>query len=384
MRWIAMLSVAAGIVLLVTLVLAMQSPGQLAFALPDYSPLTVKSGNSFSTGENTVISPTDYAYLPLINRGPELMPWIDPGDRQTSLDYYNQVYRASEGIPIDWTGNYADCDAGETSPVFRSAVQLRINYFRAMAGVPDTIRLSEEYNRKAQQAALMMSVNGQLNHYPPPSWLCYTAEGSEAAGSSNLFLSVYGPTAITGYMEDSGSGNYFVGHRRWILYPQTLQMGTGDIPNTGSYWSSNALWVFDENIRNPRPQTREEYVAWPPPGYIPYQVVFQRWSFAYAAADFSQASVTMNSGGQAIPVAIQAVANGYGENTLVWVPDLSFDAPPQGDTAYDVTVIGVKINGVSRNFAYKVILFDPGSLAGTPVETPLRQLYEAPAQPADH
>ncbi len=384
MHRIAVLGMAVGIVLLVTVVLAMQSPRQLAFALTGSSSLAVKSVNSLSIGENIAITSTNYAYLPLITRPPELMPWIDPGDRQTSLDYFNQVYRASEGIPIDWTGSHANCDPGDTSPDFREAVQLRINYFRAMAGVPGTIQLSDEYNRKAQQAALMMSVNGQLSHNPPPSWLCYTAEGAEAAGSSNLFLGVNGPTAITGYMEDPGSANYFVGHRRWILYPQTLQMGTGDIPNTGGYWASNALWVFDNNMWNPRPQTREEYVAWPPPGYIPYQVVFQRWSFAYAAADFSQASVTMSSGGQAIPVTTLAVVNGYGENTLVWVPSLSFDAPPQGDTAYDVTVTGVMINGVPRDFTYQVILFDPGPLAGTPVETPLRQLYQAPAKPTDH
>jgi uncharacterized protein YkwD len=382
MRWIAMPGMAAGIVLLGALILAMQSTGQLAFALPSYSPLTVKSDIPFSLGENNVITPTNYAYLPLINRLPGHMPWVDPGDRQTSLDYFNQVYRASEGIPINWTGSHADCVSGETSPAFRGAVQMRINYFRAMAGLPGTIQLSEEHNRKAQQAALMMSVNGQLSHSPPPSWLCYTAEGAEAADSSNLFLGVYGPTAITGYMEDPGSGNYFVGHRRWILYPQTLQMGTGDIPNSGSHWSSNALWVFDENMSNPRPQTREKYVAWPPPGYVPYQVVFQRWSFAYAGADFSGAAVTMGSGGQNITVALQPVVNGYGENTLVWVPDLSLGSPPPGDTAYDVTVAGVKISGVPQDFAYQVILFDPGSLARMPVKTPLRQLYEAPVPAA--
>ncbi len=384
MRLISMLGMAGGIVLLVIFVLAMQSLGQLAFALTVYSPLTVRSDNSFSMGENIVITSTNYAYLPLIHRLPVLMPWIDTGDRQTSLDYFNQVYRTSEGIPIDWTGSHADCDAGETSASFREAVQLRINYFRAMAGVPGTIQLSEEYNRKAQQAALMMSVNGQLNHSPPPSWLCYTAEGAEAAGSSNLFLGVYGPTAIAGYMEDPGDGNYFAGHRRLILYPQTLQMGTGDIPNSGSYWSSNALWVFDENMWNPRPQTREEYVAWPPPGYVPYQVVFPKWSFAYADADFLGSVVTMSSGGQNIPVALQPVVNGYGENTLVWVPEISLGAPPPGDTAYEVTVIGVKINGVSHDFAYQVILFDPGPLAGMPVSIPSGQLNEAPVQPANH
>ncbi len=383
MRLIIMPGIAAGIAILIVLSLAFQSPRQLAFALPGYMSLGGESADSVSLRENTVITSTVFSYLPLVQRREGIFPWIDPSDRQSSLDYFNQVYRASEGVPIDWTGSHANCNAGETSPAFKDAVQLRINYFRSMAGMPATIQLSEEYSRKAQQASLMMSVNGQLNHNPPPSWLCYTAEGAEAAGSSNLFLGVYGPSAITGYMEDPGSGNYFVGHRRWILYPQTLHMGTGDIPNAGGYWPSNALWVFDDNMWNPRPQTRQEYIAWPPRGYVPYQVVFPRWSFAYADADFSGAAVTMSSGGQNIPVAVQPLANGYGENTLVWVPELTFGAPPPADTAYVVTVSGVRINGVPKDFTYQVILFDPGTLSGTHTETHSIQLFDAPAQPAN-
>ncbi len=384
MRMTSVQGLTAGIALLVALILAVQTHVQPAFALPVNNTLSFVNDNLYSMGEYNVISATIHTYLPLIHRAFELMPWIDPTDRQTSLDYFNQVYRASEGIPISWTGSHADCNAGETSPTFREAVQLRINYFRSMAGVPGTIQLSDEYSRKAQQAALMMSVNGQLSHNPPPSWLCYTAEGAQAAGSSNLFLGVYGPAAITGYMEDPGSGNYFVGHRRWILYPQTLQMGTGDIPNTGGYWPSNALWVFDENMWNPRPETREEYVAWPPPGYTPYQVVFPRWSFAYADADFSGATVAMSSGGQNIPVALQPVVNGYGENTFVWVPDIPIGSPPPTDITYEVTVTGVKVNGVPHIFTYQVILFDPGTLSAKPDERSSGQMNEPPKWPANH
>ena len=308
------------------------------------------------TGENTVYAPL------VVRQAPP--PWIDPSDRQVSLDYFNETYRASDGVPIGWTGNHASCNAGETSMAFREAVRLRINYFRAMAGVPAVVQLSDEYTDKAQQAALMMSVNGQLSHTPGPTWLCYTPGGAQAAGSSNLYLGVYGPSAISGYIEDFGNGNYPVGHRRWILYPQTQWMGTGDIPPTGGYWSSNALWVFDENMWEPRPQTREEYVAWPPPGYVPYRVVFPRWSLAYDEADFSAATVEMSSGGESIPLTVKPVVNGYGENTLVWEPDLSYGAPPSSDTAYDVIVSGVEIHGVPRDFTYQVVLFDPEPLAG--------------------
>ena len=51
---------------------------------------------------------------------------------------------------------------------------LRLNYYRAMAGVPATVTFSDTYNAMDQQAALMMSANGQLSHSPPTTWTCYT------------------------------------------------------------------------------------------------------------------------------------------------------------------------------------------------------------------
>lgn len=137
---------------------------------------------------------TPQAYLPLVSHGAPVLS-VNPQNRQASLDFYTQVYLASEGVPIEWTGNHAACGEGATSAAFRQAVQLRINYFRAMAGVPATVVLSDEFNAKAQKAALMMSVNRQLSHSPDSAWTCYSAEGAEAAGKSNLYLGVYGPSA---------------------------------------------------------------------------------------------------------------------------------------------------------------------------------------------
>jgi hypothetical protein len=228
-----------------------------------------------------------------------------------------------------------------------------------MAGIPDVTAFKSEYNNKAQQAALMMSVNDDLNHSPPMNWTCYSADGAEGAGNSNLFLGVYGPSAISGYIDDFGGSNYFVGHRRWILYPQSQFMGTGDIPPT-SYAPSNALWVIDlDNIWGPRPDTREAYVAWPPPGYSPYQVVFDRWSFAYAGANFANANITMKKNGQNLTLQKNPVLNGYGENTLVWEPNDNFGQAPTNDITYDVTITNVNINGQSQNFSYQVIIFNP-------------------------
>jgi uncharacterized protein YkwD len=302
------------------------------------------------------------AYLPLIQQNRSAFS-VNIHNRQESLDFFLEQYLTSEGVAINWTGNRSSCDPGSTDPDFRRAVLRRINYFRAMAGVPAEISFSDESNRKAQAAALMMSVNRQLSHNPPTSWKCYSTDGADGAGSSNLYLGVYSWNAITGYMKDPGSGNSAAGHRRWILYPQTQVMGTGDIPNTDNFPASNALRVFDSHMWEQRPPTREEFVAWPPPGFVPYQVVFPRWSFSYANADFSGATVTMQSNGSDLPVNMATVNDGYGENTLVWIPlDLNDgdDWPlPSVDTTYTVNLHGVMLNSQSRDFSYDVIVFNP-------------------------
>lgn len=320
-------------------------------------------------------------YLPIICN--EFVDFtVNPQDREASKSFFNNVYSSAVQPFAAWDGNHDLCLAGETSDAFKLAVRVRINYYRAMAGVPDIIDLVDEYNHKAQQAALMMSVNGILDHEPTSNWTCYTPDGDEAAGSSNLFLGYYGLKAIDGYMKDNGGGNYAVGHRRWVLYPQTKFMGSGDIPSTSGYAAANALWVFDSNIWGPRPTTREEYVAWPPPGYVPYQVIFPRWSFSYPGADFSAASVSMSAEGSILPCYQQPVVNGYGENTLVWEPVLNINRPPSHDTIHTVEITNVIINGAPRNFTYQVIIFDPESELGELlVEAPDTILGKPPVFP---
>ncbi|HPK70419.1 MAG TPA: FG-GAP-like repeat-containing protein [Vicinamibacterales bacterium] len=295
---------------------------------------------------------------------------VSPASREDARTFYLTYYQNAAAPAHGWTGSRAGCVAGTTTQAFRDAILLRINFFRAMAGVPAAIAFSDAYNAKAQQAALMMSVNGALNHDPPATWTCYTAEGDQAAGSSNLALGTYGWSAITGYMKDPGTSNGAAGHRRWILYPQTQTMGTGDVPSEGG-WAANDLWVFDSHMWEPRPATREAFVAWPPPGFVPYQVVFPRWSFSYDGADFSQATITMTQGGQSVPLTLEAVRNGYGENTIVWIPNgLSSSGTwpkPEQDTAYSITIGNVLVSGSPRSFTYDVIVMDPAQPTPPPV-----------------
>jgi hypothetical protein len=283
---------------------------------------------------------------------------VNPLYRERSAAFYREHYLLSEDIDVGWNGDHAACSEGTTSAAFRAAVLQRVNYFRAMAGVPADIAFTDDYCRKAQKAALLMSVNSRLNHWPDPSWSCYSEDADEAAGSCTLFLGVHGWDAIDGYIEDWGDVNYFVPHRRMLLYPHTKAMGSGDIPPASGYWAANALWVLGP-MSIDRPETRDPYVAWPPPGYVPYQVVFPRWSVSYDGADFSRATISMTCDGDEVPLQLLPVVDGFGENTLVWEPSIAVQQRPDADLWYTIDVQGIVIGRLMHSFHYVVIIFDP-------------------------
>ncbi|MDF1520683.1 MAG: CAP domain-containing protein [Brevefilum sp.] len=307
--------------------------------------------------------PNTFIYIPLIVKQGDL--WVNTLDRDVSLAYYQENYLLSEPPDINWMGSYTSCDPGTTDPDFKQAVLQRVNYFRGMAGVSDEVTFSDESNEKAQAAALVMSVNEALSHELNDEWTCYSPLADEGAGSANIALGVYGWDAIDLYMMDSGAGNDAVGHRRWILNPRTQIMGTGDIPPTNEYLPSNALVVFDSHIWDERPDTRDDFVAWPPPGYVPFPVVYTRWSFSYPGADFSQASVSMLSDDLTLAISQADPYYGYGENTIVWqIEGMSSGADwpqPNEDTTYTIDITDVLIDEELQDFSYQVIVFDPDS-----------------------
>jgi hypothetical protein len=296
---------------------------------------------------------------------------VSTASREQARSFFNAVYTASDGLAINTTADVSSCTPGTNATLYEDAVARRINWFRAMGGMPVAVTLTPADSTNDQAAAVMMAANGALKHDPPSSWSCYTSSGATAASNSNLALGSAGADAITGYIWDSGANNTEVGHRRWILYPQTQVMGTGDVPQQGSFFAANATWVFDSHLFGPRPATSNPYVAWPPPGFVPYSVVFPQWSFALSNADLSAATVTMQSNGVSVAVSLQPYVTGFGENTLVWVPmglDATSDAtvfPFSGaDTVYSITVTNINAGGTTTGFSYTTTLFDP-AVAGT-------------------
>jgi hypothetical protein len=288
--------------------------------------------------------------------------WIDTTNRTTVAQFYQTQYVGSQNIDPGWTGSYVTGNPGTTTAAFKQTVLNRINYYRSMAGEDNVTSFDAAFNAKDQQAALMMSANKNLSHTPPLDWLFYTADGAAAANVSNLSLGAWGSNAIDLYMHDFGQE--IVGHRRLILYPQTTVMATGDVPAQDAFPGSNALYTITDKYLDPRPATRQPYVAWPASGYNPYQIIPQLWSFAYAGADFSNANVSVMSNGIAVNVSKKPVQDAAGESTLVWgMPD------PFGATekTFNVQVSNVLVNGTPQSFSYNVTSFDPTVAANPPV-----------------
>jgi len=300
---------------------------------------------------------------------------VNPNNRyQVSLLYRNQ-YVAQGSVVNGWAGSIASCNAGSTAQAFRDATINRVNLYRALAGLPGNIsELSGGEQADDQAAALMFAANQQLSHSPPNTWTCYTSAGATGAGSSNIALgwgvgfNNDGPAAIDGYMDDSGSNNAGVGHRRWILYPPQTQMADGDVDSSAStsYYSADALWVFGPT--GSRPSTPNG-IAWPPRGYVPWELLpagSMRWSLSLQNADFTNATVSMARNGVALSVSIEPFAyNGQpsgsyiGDNTIAWIPSGATYTQPTQDVVYAITVSGIAGTGVPASVSYTVKVIDP-------------------------
>ncbi|MEZ5342293.1 MAG: DUF4214 domain-containing protein [Acidimicrobiales bacterium] len=229
--------------------------------------------------------------------------------------------------------------------------------------------------------------NSKISHSPTQGAFptCFTSTAAAVAGESNLYLGKYGADAITGYMNDPGSNNASVGHRNWVLHPPADTMGTGDISTSGG-WSANVLWVFDD-VFGAQPDMREatDFVAWPPRGFVPGDVVYPRWSFSLRDANFGSASVTVTKAGSSIssPVVYRSTASNTAPFPLiVWEPAAGqIDLSPAVDQTYTIKISGVKVGGQTKTFTYDVTIIgdapsgsyvDPVSVHGAYV----RQAYQ--------
>lgn len=342
---------------------------------------------------------------------------VDRNQRNDVLAFWHGVYLASEGFEsrMNWTGSYSTANGAEgtTSAAFIADTERRLNYFRAMAGVPATARMNTNSPvvilgadphkpaanttkaSAAQRAALMMTMTftpstGQVTDaysHNPPVTATWSAVPWNAANKGNIGINVHGPNAITSYMAEevpsAQSGeNSAAGHRRWLLRSSATNFATGDIPPyfnvndlSNRRAAANVTYVF----QNPGEvaTVAPAFVAYPPPGFFPAPLNTKFWSLTYPGAGFPlSATVTVQQvGGASVPVTIRERNNlAAGDPTITWeVPAAHAAKSFAEDRTYQITVSGMTGAGVPPSHSYQVTFVDPNrlnsdqSLAGTSV-----------------
>ena len=319
---------------------------------------------------------------------------VDTSNRNDVVSFYHAIYMASEGYEnrIAWDGNYtseAPGAEGTISAAFVDDVERRLNYFRAMAGIPAAVQVNtgatvrrgvgDPYEvdpsttkaAAAQRSALMIARTGigAMNHNPTDATcIAWTPAAWNANKNGNLSLGLFGPGAIDSYMEEDAS-NLLVGHRRWIMHQRSTDFGTGDTPGKAgsSIQASNCLYVIPKGVElDPSPQP--VFAAYPSAGFFPANLNTLYWSLSYPGADFSTATVTMTNAAQSpVTATIKSRANGYGDNTIVWeVPAAAGVNSVSADLRWNVTVAGIKGAGIPTSHSYWVTLINPDHLLDNP------------------
>ena len=344
-------------------------PNQSISGLPQDIPvaqLRIEADERLFAAVLAVVSPPDSvnvqigsAPLDSLNLVPTGDFQLDTQNRQAGEDLYNAVKQASRGVDPRWTGDYSQCQAGSVAGPYRDAVLRLINFVRVLAGVPANVTLDPTFNRDAQASALISGAEGTLSHTPDNSFACFSDEGANGSLRSNISLHLDAdPTLVVGgYMRDPGASNTSVGHRRWLLQPGQENMGVGVTFDRfrSPFPGASAIYVV-----GPRSSLRRQ-VAWPPAGFVPSELVYERWSFSSPEADFSAATVAMTSGG--LPLTLDIVDSGAGDQTstgrapfIVWEPDI-VQTPTDG-AKFRIT-IEFSVNGQPSQVSYEVTIIGP-------------------------
>ncbi len=268
-------------------------------------------------------------------------PSSDPGS-QVCARWRSDRQDMSEGA---WSGNVAACNAGDIAANGRDNTIKLLNLYRYIAGLPGVTH-DATLDAQGQQCALMMTANNALNHNPPTSWACYSQEGHDGAGQSNI-ASTPAVSAVDLYMADPGNDTT-IGHRRWIL---SNSLGPVGIGSTDKY---SCLHVFNGTGNANKPWT-----AWPPPGPFPSgalhasfdQLDKTGWSIQSDNIDFANAVVTITDGGANMPVTTNVLGAWYGAQYAIRIV-------PNGWTSQKGHTYSVNVTGVSQPISYQVQIVD--------------------------
>lgn len=289
--------------------------------------------------------------------------------RELAVNDYLNNYLANKFTQqeVNWSGTAYSCNPGTYNSNINQKMITQINYFRRMVDLNDDVTFDAYLNQICQESVVMQEVNGMISHcngvnnYPCNTWPCSTSNAIYAAQRSLLasgHWTYHDPVSL--YIQDPGPNNQAVGHRRWLLYPKAKKFGNGI---TGT---KNVIYVSD-NFTNPSGNNKP-YVAYPPDGYIPAPLVYDRWSFSIPYADFSYAYVRMTDDkGYGVQLNVIHYNGAYGDPAIVWEPT-GIQLYNSYDKTYTVTIGGIR-NSAQSIYTYNTTIIQPNHPPVCPANT---------------
>ena len=249
----------------------------------------------------------------------------------------------SEGT---WSGDVASCNAGDLSANARANALRVVNLYRFLAGLP-AVTTDPAFDAGDQACALMMRANNDLSHTPPSTWTCFTQQGADAAGSSNI-SGGQAVSSVDSYMIDDGNETT-LGHRRWVLSNSLGPIGIGGTDKASCMHTLNGTG-----------KAGKAWMSWPAPGTIPLQALnasrgrsvdITGWSIQSEKIDLSKAVVTVTMDGAMQPVTVTQLLANYGTKYAI-------DFIPQGWKTQAGKTYSVAVSGVTPAITYDVQIVD--------------------------
>jgi uncharacterized protein YkwD len=265
----------------------------------------------------------------------------------------------------DTAPNVGSCSEGVLKESERQKVLNYLNAIRANHGLP-AVQYNHADDRGTAKASLIIAANSTLSHTPASTASCWTQEGFDASGTSNIAIGTsFGTTLrssesfIDLWIKDSTVQS--LGHRRWLLNPflKFISFGRVDKVVGGTTVSGSVIKVIYTEQQALAAST-PEFVAFPfheTSARLYNSGIFMSFSVLADRSDFwkngnvsyAAASITIRTeGGDNVPVTIVGSdGEAYGlANVILWT------APVANNTRYLVTVRNVQVGGVPRDFEY--------------------------------
>jgi hypothetical protein len=244
-----------------------------------------------------------------------------------------------------WSGDVRRCDPGDLSRRGRTNALRLVNLYRFMVDL-SAVETSRERDAAAQACALMMRANGQVSHFPPTDWDCYSDAGAEAAGKSNLYQLPAVP-GVDGWILDPGNPDT-LGHRRWILSGKLGPIGIGSAGNASCLWVGDGFGADDH-----------AWTAWPPPGpapidvfRLPREIALESldetgWSIQSDTIGLERGRASIRSQGRELRVTQTTLEQGYGSMYALRIV-------PDGWRAEAGRTYSVRVDGIEPPVEYDV------------------------------